>query len=56
MTFKLLKDANADEIQAATAFIALLNENAKNQKYASAKVKPTDNENIPSEPGFYALE
>jgi hypothetical protein len=44
MTFKLLKDANADEIQAATAFIALLNENAKNQKYASAKVKPTDNE------------
>lgn len=44
MTFKLLKDANADEIKAATDFIALLNENAKNQKYASAKVKPTDNE------------
>ena len=44
MTFKLLKDANADEIKAATDFIALLNENAKNQKYASAKVKPTGNE------------
>jgi hypothetical protein len=43
-TFKLLKDADADEIKAATDFIALLNENAKNQKYASAKVKPTDNE------------
>lgn len=44
MTFKLLKDANADEIKAATDFIALLNENAKSQKYASAKVKHTDNE------------
>lgn len=44
MTFKLLKDANTDEIKAATDFIALLNKNAKNQKYASAKVKPTDNE------------
>lgn len=44
MTFKLLKGGNADEIKAATDFIALLNENAKNQKYASAKVKPTDNE------------
>jgi len=44
MTFNLLKEANADEIKAATDFIALLNENAKNQKYASAKVKPTDNE------------
>lgn len=44
MTFKLLKDGNSDEIKAATDFIALLNENAKNQKYASAKVKPTDND------------
>lgn len=44
ITFNLLKDADADEIKAATDFIALLNENAKNQKYASAKVKPTNNE------------
>lgn len=44
LTFKLLKDTNTDEIKAATDFIALLNENAKNQKYASVKVKPTDNE------------
>lgn len=44
LTFKILEDAPTDEIKAATDFIALLNENAKAQKYASAKVRPTDNE------------
>lgn len=45
ITFKFLQgEENTKKIKVYKQFVSILNENAKKLKYASAKVKPTDNE------------
>lgn len=44
INFKLLQEKNPEKKEVFKQFVSILNENAKKLKYASAKVKPTDNE------------
>lgn len=44
ITFKFLEDATPEKVEAYTNLIALLNQNAKALKHASAKAKDTDND------------
>lgn len=44
ITFKFLEEATPEKIEAYTHLIALLNQNAKTLKHASAKAKDTDND------------
>ena len=45
ITFKFLQgEENTKKIKVYKQFVSILNKNAKKLKYASAKVKPTDNE------------
>ncbi|AFV05406.1 hypothetical protein [Dehalobacter sp. CF] len=44
ITFKFLEEATPEKVEAYTHLIALLNQNAKALKHASAKAKDTDND------------
>jgi hypothetical protein len=44
INFKLLQEENPEKEEVFKQFVSILNEKAKKLKYASAKVKPTDNE------------